>query len=384
MLARHVALHVIAADDERADGLLEAARLSATVHDRRILRVLDADRVDGLCFVVNEWGAGSSLDIMLARDGPLPPRRAAHLVAEAAAVAAAAHEADVAHGRLAPENLLVDHHGSVRIIGLAVEAALWGLPPGRTSSDVTDLAALLYAGLTGRWCGVSRSAVPPAHQVGGRVLRPRKVRAGVPRVLDDLCDEVLNGVAIGTHARTPYDLATARGIADALADFVGDPTGLAIPEPERTMAIPVVMPDPPAPERAEHASPDERARARRRPEPDPEPEPGARARARAGARARAEPEAEPRPEPEPEPEPPVLTETTPPVAALESTDQPTQAGMPIFDDERDEVAWISARAEKPPPPPPFEEKPAKPLFAPDPPVGAAGAHPPPGRDAHVG
>ena len=215
------------------------------MHDRRILRVLDADRVDGLCFVVNEWGAGSSLDIMLARDGPLPPRRAAHLVAEAAAVAAAAHDADVAHGRLAPENLLVDHHGSVRIIGLAVEAALWGLPPGRTSSDVTDLAALLYAGLTGRWCGVSRSAVPPAHQVGGRVLRPRKVRAGVPRVLDDLCDEVLNGVAIGTHARTPYDLATARGIADALADFVGDPTGLAIPEPERTMAIPVIMPDPP-------------------------------------------------------------------------------------------------------------------------------------------
>ena len=145
VLARHVALHVIAADDERADGLLEAARLSATVHDRRILRVLDADRVDGLCFVVNEWGAGSSLDIMLARDGPLPPRRAAHLVAEAAAVAAASHDAGVAHGRLAPENLLVDHHGSVRIIGLAVEAALWGLPPGRTSSDVTDLAALLYA-----------------------------------------------------------------------------------------------------------------------------------------------------------------------------------------------------------------------------------------------
>ena len=380
MLARHVALHVIAADDERADGLLEAARLSATVHDRRILRVLDADRVDGLCFVVNEWGAGSSLDIMLARDGPLPPRRAAHLVAEAAAVAAAAHDAGVAHGRLAPENLLVDHHGSVRIIGLAVEAALWGLPPGRTSSDVTDLAALLYAGLTGRWCGVSRSAVPPALQVGGRVLRPRKVRAGVPRLLDDLCDEVLNGVAIGTHARTPYDLATARGIADALADFVGDPTGLAVPEPERTMAVPVSMPDLQGAEQAQvhrrsEAEEGERAPARRgdhgpppdsAPEHDPSPEEEV-----------AEPGSTTEPEPEPTPEP-VLTETTPPVDALESTDQPTQAGMPIFDDERDEVAWISARAEKPPPPPPFEEKPAKPLFAPDPPSGRPVRTPRPG------
>ena len=44
VLDRHVALHVIAEDDERAEPLLEAARRSATVHDRRLLRVLDADR----------------------------------------------------------------------------------------------------------------------------------------------------------------------------------------------------------------------------------------------------------------------------------------------------------------------------------------------------
>src|SRR5918999_1751132 len=111
VLQRHVAIHVIPADDPRADGLLEAARLSATVHDRRILRVLDADRVDGLCFVVNEWGSGTSLDIMLGRDGPLTPRRAAWLVSETADVAAAAHGVGVAHGRLAPENVLIDHHG---------------------------------------------------------------------------------------------------------------------------------------------------------------------------------------------------------------------------------------------------------------------------------
>ena len=42
-LDRHVSVHVLAADDERAPGLLEAARLSAALHDRRILRVLDLD-----------------------------------------------------------------------------------------------------------------------------------------------------------------------------------------------------------------------------------------------------------------------------------------------------------------------------------------------------
>src|SRR6187549_3139165 len=49
VLERHVALHVIGADDPRADGLLEAARRSATVLDQRILRVLDAERGDGMC-----------------------------------------------------------------------------------------------------------------------------------------------------------------------------------------------------------------------------------------------------------------------------------------------------------------------------------------------
>ena len=376
VLARHVALHVIAADDERADGLLEAARLSATVHDRRILRVLDADRVDGLCFVVNEWGAGSSLDIMLARDGPLSPRRAAHLVAEAAAVTAAAHDADVAHGRLAPENLLVDHHGSVRIIGLAVEAALWGLPPGRTSSDVTDLAALLYAGLTGRWCGVSRSAVPPAHQVGGRVLRPRKVRAGVPRVAGrpvrrgpqrrgdrHAREDAVRPRHCPRHRRraAPTSSVTRRAWRSPSPSGRWRSRSSCRTEPAGRRPPPAREPHPsPCPSRSP-SRPGDRDRT-------PSPSPSRRARAEAPS---------PRHD-EPEPAPPLLTETTPPVAALESTDQPTQAGMPIFDDERDEVAWISARAEKPPPPPPFEEKPAKPLFAPDPPSGRPVRTPRPG------
>ena len=42
---------------------------------------------------------------------------------------------------------------------------------------------------------------------------------------------------------------------------------------------------------------------------------------------------------------------------------PTQAGLPIFDDENDEVSWLRARDEPAPPPPPFEEPPERPLFA---------------------
>src|SRR6478735_5508657 len=295
VLERHVALHVIAADDERAPALLEAARRSALVHDPRLLRVLDADQVGGLCFVVNEWGTGDSLDIMLANDGPLGPRRAAWLVSEVAASIAACHEAGVAHGRLIPENVLVDHTGAVRLIGFSVDAAMHGLPPGRVSADVADLGGLLYSALTGKWPGTSQSTLPPAPIEGGQVLRPRRVRAGIPRPLDALCDEVVNPFAgpAAARQRSEHDLATAQGIADYLCAFVGDASGLAEAEAAAghrdTTEVPVL---PPVPELRPHDA-----------VPTPEPTP------------------DPTPDPEPAEQPPA--------------EVPTQAGLPIFDDDGD-------------------------------------------------
>lgn len=328
VLERHVALHVIAEEDQRASGLVDAARMSATVLDRRILRVLDAERTGGLCYVVNEWGAGTSLDIIVATHGPLAPRRAAWLVAEVADSVAVAHAAGVAHGRLAPENVLVDQTGAIKVIGFSVDAALHGLPAGRLATDVTDLAGLLYCALTGRWAGVSESVVPPAPQEHGHVLRPRQVRAGVPRPLDALCDEVLNPYSTSRN-REGGTLDTARGIADLLTDFVGDPTGL--PEqlalsnlrPGETVVLPQVAEIP-----------------LREPEPEPD-----------------------RPAPEPD---------------------PTQAGLPIFDDAADDVSWLTAPEVPAPPPPPFDEPPERPLFAPEPTDGGPPRQARPGATAAAG
>lgn len=231
VLARPVAIHVIAEADDRAELLLAAARGSAAVHDPRVLRVLDADVQDGLCFVVNEWGNGTSLDELLATEGPLEPGRAAWIVSEAAAGVAAAHELGVAHGRLIPENVLVDHNGSVRLIGLAVDAALHGLTPQPLAGDLRALGGVLYAGLTGRWPGSTASAVPPAPAEHRRPLRTRQVRAGIPGFLDDLCMLLISPPA--AHARLRYDLDSAAGISQALADYVGNPSGFAAAEAAR-------------------------------------------------------------------------------------------------------------------------------------------------------
>ena len=326
ILERHVALHVIAADDDRAELLLDAARRSATVQDARLLRVLDAERSEDFCFVVNEWGSGTSLDIMLATNGPLSPREAAWTVAEVADSIATAHARAVPHGRLVPENVLVDNDGAIRIIGFCVDAALHGLPPGELRTDVRDLAGLLHASLTGTWAGDSMSQVPQVPRDHGRVLRPRQVRAGVPRPLDDLCEELLNPK--GSRVRDVRDVASARGICVFLTDFVGEDAGLGPtiarrnPDRSETVALPFV--------------PDILAR------PDDVEMPPVDGPDTDG------------------PQEEVGTEVED-----VGTELPTQAGLPIFDDENDDVSWLEKRRDPPPPPPPFEEPPVRPLFAPD-------------------
>ncbi len=352
-LDRHVSVHVLAADDARAEGLMEAARRSAALHDRRILRVLDVDRTDDVCYVVNEWGSGRSIDVLVAHEGPVGGRRAAWIVSEVAESIAAAHDAGVAHGRLVPENVMIDQTGSVRIIGLAVEAALLGLPTGRMSTDVTDLAGLLYYLLTAKWPGVSRSGVPAAPLENGRVLRPRQVKAGVQRPLDSLCDEVLNAPGTSGDAHRP-GLRSAHGIREALRDFVGDVAAMAEAEASAGLRPGAPPPGRPAPS----AGPTIRFRA-----------PGSR-----------QPPARPGSLPA---QPPVESPGPPREAPAESSDLPTQAGVPIFDDENDEVSWLAARAEKPPPPPPFEEPPERPLFAPEPADGRPARTPRPGGAAPV-
>lgn len=324
VLARDVAIHLIPDADDRAKRLREAARRSANVHEPRLLRVLDTDTLDGQCYVVNEWGEGISLNNMVV-DTPLAPRRAAWLVSEAADSLAVAHRAGVSHGRLVPENVLVDESGAVKLIGFAVDAALHGLPTGDAHDDVAALGAILYTALTGKWPGHLVSGVPAAPLEHGHALRPRQVRAGVPRVLDQLCDDLLSGHRHHRHL-------SAQALRDALVEFVGDTASVAAAEAERmrgsTSTRQSLLPTT-APVSLPVAEPE--------PEPEPTPEP--------------EPVPEPIPGPLPEP-----------------ADE-TQAGVPVFYDHIDDVGWLAPSDQPPPPPPPFEEQPARPLFAPDPPDG---------------
>jgi protein kinase-like protein len=223
VLARSVAVQALNSEDPRAGQLLEAARRSSTVTDGRFIRVLDAAEEQGSVYVILEWVAGESLVSALS-DGPLPDHRAAWVTRECAAAMAAAHELGIPHLRLVPANVLLTSTGGVKIAGLATEAVLRGVTSkDPEAQDVRDLGRLLYACLVARWPGGAEEGLPCAPTENGRVLRPRQVRAKVPRPLDEVCERI-----IGRPSRlSAAPLHTAAEVAAALSVFL--PTGNGYP-----------------------------------------------------------------------------------------------------------------------------------------------------------
>ena len=269
ILSRSVVLQVVPSSSPRAAEMLAAAKRASRVVDPRVLQVLDADDDGTLAYVVREWATGRSLDVVLA-EGPLPARRSAWLVREVAASMANAHRMGIPHRRLAPDTVVLTKSSGIKVIGLATYAALVDegtsdadpseVTPDSTDSmatraipvipdttagqgqDAEDLGRLLYACLTARWPGGTTATLPAAPTEHGRLLRPRQVRAGVPRPLDALCDRILS-----TSPRYGERLTSAAAIADALSELLADDRASGLAELAATPTLPGPAQDGPPP-----------------------------------------------------------------------------------------------------------------------------------------
>ncbi|MDQ3484017.1 MAG: protein kinase family protein [Actinomycetota bacterium] len=226
ILARSVVLQVLPSSAPQAAAMVRAAKHASRVADPRLLQVLDAVDDGELSYVVREWATGQSLNVLLA-EGPLSARRAAWLVSEVAAAMCTAHLNDVPHRRLAPDTVVVTTSSGVKVVGLGTFGALRDEPddeiPGELH-DTRDLGRLLYSCLTARWPGSAVAGLPAAPTEHGRVLRPRQVRAGVPRSLDAVCDRILSD-----SSRYGAPITTVAEVRDELTQILsaeGFPTGV--------------------------------------------------------------------------------------------------------------------------------------------------------------
>ena len=235
-LSRPVLMHLLPPDDPRGPELIGVAKRASGAPDSAFLRVLDAGTFDdGESYIVYEYAPGTSIAQVLA-GGPLSPVEAAWVVKELAQAMAALHTRGMQHERLNPETVVITAAGNVRIVGLLVEAELDPSPQTHTGeqADVRALGALLYACLVTRWPGADAYGMKAAPTEGSsRTLSPAQVKAGVPRMLDTLCDRILNPTP--RNRQTP--ITTARAIAQQLNAVLGQAS--AAPDLERRLRMPI-------------------------------------------------------------------------------------------------------------------------------------------------
>ena len=107
-LGRVVALKLLTGDEVVRRRFAREARAVAAVDHPHIIPVYEAGESGAVLYIAMRYVAGDDLRMVVHREGPLTPRRAAGFISAVASALDAAHDADLIHRDVKPANMLVD------------------------------------------------------------------------------------------------------------------------------------------------------------------------------------------------------------------------------------------------------------------------------------
>ena len=250
-LDRIVALKVLTsgeyASPESRQRFRVEAEAAARLQHPGIVAVHDVGEDDGLPWLAMDFIEGKNL-AEIAREQPLPGRRAARIVCAVAEAVQHAHERGVAHRDLKPSNILIgsdgqpcvtdfslafrfDHDLSITRTGqvfgspgyIAPEQAFGRESEITPATDIYGLGALLYHLLTGR---------PPfqAPTVDAILLQLRESNPVSPRRLNPSAPRDLEVICLKCLRKNPANrYGSANEVAEELDRFLHDEPILARP-----------------------------------------------------------------------------------------------------------------------------------------------------------
>ncbi len=133
MIDRLVAVKTLRRDlsvvPEQRDRFLREARAVNRIHHPNIVEITDfGETEDGLCYLVMEYVPGRALHEVMHAEGPFAPARALDIVEQIAAGLVRAHQMDVIHRDLKPDNVIIseddDGGESVKVLDFGIAKLL--------------------------------------------------------------------------------------------------------------------------------------------------------------------------------------------------------------------------------------------------------------------
>lgn len=179
----------IASNPARREHFLRDARAAAAVSHPNIVTLYEVGEEDGRLYLVYEFVQGQTLKTIIG-GRPLNPRRAVDLAGQIAEALADAHAADLVHGAITADSIVVTPKGHAKItdFGMATfsRGAIASAETATTAqndsaayrADLFSLAVILFEMLTGR-APVPGAGVPSA------------VNRSLPREIDPIVARAL-------------------------------------------------------------------------------------------------------------------------------------------------------------------------------------------------
>ena len=237
-----------------ADDVVRAqreARLAAGINHAHVVSIFDLVKDEDCYWLVMEHVDGRTLSQLVADEGPLPERRAAAIVAQAADALVQAGTAGIVHRDVKPSNIIISgaDHAKLGDFGIARAASdtaltqtglITGSPayiapevasgqPATEASDVWSLGATLYHAVAGK----------PPYDVGDNVLGGLyKIVNGDPPRLPD--DHATAGLLAVMMVKDPARRWSAQRVRDDLRRIAREEPSQA-PVPNRDEGATAVM-----------------------------------------------------------------------------------------------------------------------------------------------
>ncbi|MBQ0140303.1 MAG: Stk1 family PASTA domain-containing Ser/Thr kinase [Kurthia sp.] len=255
-------LHYNFNNEEEAHRRFQREALSATsLNHPNIVSIYDVGEDEGMHYLVMEYVKGMTLKQYITEFAPLAPKKCVEIMKQLTSAIATAHENQIIHRDIKPQNILMDEEGNVKVTDFGIAMALTATSFTKTNSvlgtvhylspeqarggmttkksDIYSLGIVLYELLTGELPFSGESAVSIA--LKHLQAETPSVRAIVPTIPQSLENVVLRATSKDARHRYHTVEKMYEDLETVLSDDRAYEAKFVIPEDhDATKAMPVI------------------------------------------------------------------------------------------------------------------------------------------------